>query len=326
MKRIFFSLLTVCFLQVANGSILLYPYCGCGFFGDIAVEGIYVEEPDIGFYGLVDPDNTPAVVYDPSFLTARVGGTVGYTCSTNEWLECLGDQIMLYVSSSYFQCRDHAIKDLSGGSNIQLFSINGDGDGGEIPDTQESRFDSCIWENHTEAMLGGVNYGCYGINVHGAIGFGFIYRHQEYKSRLINPDIPFDNGTITEQFDTYYRGVKIELGVSKRFCQCWVFSVAPAFGIYDAHTDFCGNQTWGGLGIDPVSIRKTYSRTAYQGALRGALLWEWCGYYFGGDAFVDYLSYVPGVFNPREDDDGSTHLVEKNSFRYGGGLVAGKKF
>ncbi len=326
MKRFIFSILTFCSFQVAESSILVHPHCGCGFFVDAAVEGIYVEEPDIGFYGLVDPDDTPAVVYDPSFLTARVNGTVGYSCVANRWFQCLGDHLQMYVSSSYFQCREKKERDLSGGSNIQLFSINGNGDGGVVPSTQDSIFEACLWESHTDAMLAGKHCYCNGFSVFTALGFGFIYRHQQYKNQLVNPEFPLDNGTITEDLDTYYRGVKLEFGVSRQFCDCWVVSIVPTFGIYSACTDFCGRQVWGQLGITPVSISGKLEKTAYQGALRASLLWNWCEYYFGGQAFADYLSYVPGLFNPREDDDGPARITEKDSFRYGGGFVVGKQF
>jgi len=325
MKRIFFSILMFCGVQAAESSILVYPHGGCGFFVDAAVEGIYVEEPDIGFYGLVDPDDTPAFVYDPSYLTLRVNGTVGYSCAANQWFECFGNYLHAYVSSSYFNCSEKKERDLSDGANIQLFSINGNGDGGTIPSTQNSIFEGCFWESHTNAMLAGTHCYC-GFSLFTAVGFAFIYRHQEYKSGLLNQTMIFDNGTITEELDTYYRGVKIELGVSKQFCDCWIVSIVPTFGIYTACTDFSGMQTWGQLGIPAVSVAGKLEKRTYQGALRGSLLYHWCGYYVGGQAFGDYLSYVPGVMNPREDDDGAAHITEKNSFRYGGGFVVGKHF
>jgi len=326
MKRIFFSILIFCSVQVAESSVLVHPHCGCGFFVDAAVEGIYVEEPDIGFYGLVDPDDTPAVIFDPSYLTARVNGTVGYTCVANDWFRCLGDQLQVYVSSSYFQCQEKKEQSSPEGTGVQIFGIDGGGEGGTVPGGQDAYFEACLWENHTEAMLGGAH--CYygGFNLYSAVGFGFIYRHQQFKNRLVYPVVPFDNGTITEDLDTYYRGVKIELGVSKQFCDCWTLSIVPTFGIYSACTEFCGYQTWGQSEFAPTSVAGKLEKTAYQGALRSSLVYDWCGYYFGGQAFVDYLSYVPGIFNIREDDDGPSHITEKNSFRYGGGFVIGKLF
>jgi len=327
MKRLFFSIILILgAAQSIHGSLLVIPRDGCGFFIDAAVEGIYVEEPNIGFYGLVSPDDTPAAVYDPSFLTARVTGTVGATCEPNDYFRCFGNQLYAYVSTSYFQCSEKQNRDLNDGSDIQLFAIDGNGEGGTLPSTQKAFFDACHQESHTEAMLASTQCMNWGFDLFYAVGFGFIYRHQEYKSNLQNTELIFDNGTVTETLSTYYRGVKLELGIIKRFCGCWTLSVVPTFGIYTAHTDFEGDQTWGMLGIEPFSLSRTYEQTAYQGALRASLIYDWCGYYVGGQAFADYLSFIPGVFNPREDDDGAARITEKNSFRYGGGFVMGTLF
>lgn len=330
MKRLYCALvLMLTALSPAESSLLLYPQDGCGFFMDAAVEGIYVEDPDIGFYGLVNEDDTPAVVYDPSFLTARYTGTVGYRLRPNTALSCLGQEVLLYASTSYFQCSGNRAESLDGQGLIQLWGIEGGGIGGILPSTQTSLYSSCIWESHTEAMIGGVHRTCYGFDLFSAIGFGYLYRHQDYVSQLINFEIGpgFNNGTITEDLNTQYRGVVVELGATKELCDWLTFSLVPRFGIYHAHTEFKGLQTWGSLSdaLPLQSVEETKQETAYQAGLRGALLFNWCDYYIGGQAFMDYLSYVPGVFNPREDDQ-RARIVGKNSLRFGGGVVLGKAF
>ncbi|NGX57449.1 MAG: hypothetical protein K940chlam3_00341 [Chlamydiae bacterium] len=319
------------FSSDSEASYVYYPYCESGFFFDAGVEGIYVEEPDIGFYGLVTPDDTPAVIYDPSCLTARVSGSVGYTFFPTGMCRCFGENVQFFVTSSFFTCSQRGKKDLTDLGPVQLFAINGGGVGNALEVSQVNNFHSCHWENHTDAMISGISDLCYGFSLHTAVGFGFIYRCQQFKSNLFNESISYNNGTITENLDTYYRGVKVEFGISKRFCDCWLVTMVPTFGIYDACTNLCAHQDWGQLadginGLDPVSQSEKLSLTAYQGAFRSSFLRDWCGYYVGGQVFVEYLSYVPGLFNPREDDDGPTRIVEKNSFRYGGGFVIGKIF
>lgn len=334
MKLNFHTILTLLFIfsaQLAEASYTYYPYCGCGIFAQASVDGIFVDEPDIGFYGDGTVQNAALAVYDPSFLTARAGASVGYTFTPSYLWPSFGKNLQLYASTSYFTCSQKK-ETIFLNQPIEYYAIDGSGIGGRLDPANMrilNTFRSRQWESHTDAMVVGTHEFCDDFVLFAAVGFGYIYRSQNYSSNLFNIDISangLNNGTITEDLETYYRGVKVELALSKRFCQCFVVTIAPTFGIYNACSDFCGQQNWGDLGLPNISYSEKLTETSYQGAFRGAVMWDWWGYYVGADGFVDYLSYVPGLFNPRDDVDGPSRILKKNSIRYGGGLVIGRFF
>ncbi len=324
MKSLFFSIIVLLVFGNLKSLPLYYPYAECGFFADGAVEGVLVENPEIGFYGLVDSDDTSAVVWDTNCLTDQWSGAVGWT--GRPFKRC--DPVRVMGTVSYFNCGFKGKKNIDGNGLIQLFAINGGGIGGTIPEEQTNYFHFCNEEIRANALIATTYAWCDGITLYPAVGYGFISQNQTFESQLVNFALAdLDNGTIHESLDTTYHGVNLELGISKRFCQCWVFTAVPFFGIYRACTEIDGVQNWGQIGFPTIHLdKKSVCEVAYRGGLRGAILWEWCEYHIGAEAFVDYLSYVPGIYNPREDNDGPARITKKNSFRYGGGLVIGRQF
>lgn len=300
-----------------------YPDVECGFFFDGAVEGIYVENPDIGFYGLYNANDTPAVVWSTNCLGTRWSGAAGWT---GRPVKCY-EPIRIMAAASYFDCGFKGKKNLENGGPIQIFHVAGGGAGGTIPETQNNFFHFCQKEIHAGVFVSSTYSWCGGIVFYPAIGYSFISQDQSFDSRLINFENNFNNGTIHEALKTAYQGMNLEVAVAKRFFSSWVLTIIPTFGVYRACTELQATQNWGQNNLrTPLIPQKDVYQTAYQGSLRGGLFWQCSGYHIGGTAFADYLSYVPGILNPREDDDDHAYITKKTSFRYGGGLLVGRHF
>ncbi len=303
---------------------LYYPHREPGFFADGAVEGICVENPEAGFYGLVSPVGASAVIWDPDCLTTRWSGSAGWAgkLRTCPW------PMRFMAAASYFNCDFSGAQNLEDEGDVQLFAIDGGGMGGTIPATQNNFFHFSHKETQINALVSGVCNWCDGIILYPAAGYGFICQNQSFNSQLVNFDLgDFNNGTVHETLDTTYHGVNFELGAVKRCARCLVVTVIPFFGIYSARAEMNGVQDWGDNPMPALHLdTQVMWEIAYRGGLRGAILWECCRYHIGVQAFADYLSFTPGLYNPREDDEGPARITKKNSLRFGGGLVAGCHF
>lgn len=287
-----------------------------------AVEGIKVESPDIAFYGL--NGGAPAVVWNPSCLGIRWSGLAGIRVP---WT-LFSRPVSIIATGSFFNCSFKKNKNLDGKGPIGLFPITGEGPGGEIPSTQNNYFHFSQKETHVNALISSM-YICGGdVIFTPAFGYGYIYQDRDFSSQLINYALAdLNDGTIYESLNTAYHGAVGAAAISKRFWEKGILTIIPTFGVYHARTAFEATQNWGELGFNTINIPETDSyEFAYLASLRSGLLWDFCDFQIGGSVFVEYLSYVPNIYNPKNDHDYPSRVTEKSSLRYGGGVIANKLF
>lgn len=297
---------------------------------DGAVEGMRIENPDISFYGKITGVDQPAVTFSPSVAAPSFSLALG-VIAEDQYSFLGSPKAMLLVSESYCNGRKQIIQTLGepGDPKLTLWPIDGSGSGGgggAIPATERNTFRVRDQENQVISLLATEIPLAYGLYVYPAVGYCYYSRDLHFSSQIQNYVINFDNGVITESLKTEYQGSRFELGVARRFFSSLLLLVVPSFSVLSSETSFHANQTFGDNPIAPVSISQKLNRVAYQAGFRIALLFECGRYHLGGIVTGDYYTFVPGIFNPREDDDGPAHITIKNSVRYGGGIVIGATF
>ncbi|GEM_PF-2592818 len=325
-KLLLILLLPFCVPSSVNAQLYLdLKPCESDFklFGD----GVKIDNPEVSFYGQTANPTRPGVTNDCDIGTGVFGAQWAAGMPIPKDL-CFFGQTCVVVAHNRFifgsACADKEL--VRSGQTLNLYGIDGSGFGGVIPFNQLSRFKAEQLQNDFNLLfarpflIGG------GFTLYPAIGYSAIFRSLKMKNQLINLDTQFDNGTVHENLISWYNGGKIELALVKKFHANWCAEIIPFIAGYRLHTTLNGTQNFGQNATPSVSLSTGKLQAAYSTGVRFSVQSSFCGFSVGGQIFGEFLSRVPGILNPRDDDDLPARITDKNANLWGGGLFLGRSY
>lgn len=261
--------------------------------GDIAASRI--ELADVTFYGQLGT-NRPGSVYSPTIWGTRVGGAASY---------------------GYFRARDHFLwGSSSAGQTFTPFDMilvpaidGGSASLVEVGEVKEE-FRSYYRENDFDLMVLHRFDLCDGLSINPAFGYSTVYLWRGVKSQL-------EATRVEEILHTAYHGGRAELEFRQQFRGPLAFSITPGFAAYYASTDLLASQEWS---EGPIHVKKGRGDVCFRGILEVTGSYSWKTKYVGLIGYIDYMSYIPGVWNPRTQGE-FLRLVDSNSLRFGVGAT-----
>ena len=299
-----------------------FPYQGSA---GIAIGGAKADNPPMSFYGSFSNDGAPAVTYDSDVKGPYFSLGASYALPLPKPFCFVSDVVVLAVRDGiYFGECSHTTRlgEPDDAELIDLFAIDGSGAGGTIAVTQEGSFSMHQTENQLDAMVALQLFRCDGIFLMPAVGYTATYRRSKMESSLVDYETGFNNGTVFEKINTWMQGARFEVGLFKGFCMNWWTLVLPSIAVYHSNNELEGTQDFGDNGSTLYTVDNHLGKNGFEASCKIYLGFDWCQWNFTGYLFGRYQSFVPGVYNPREDDDGPAHLTTKNATLWGGGLFA----
>lgn len=278
---------------------------------DLMIGGAKADNPQIGFYGTTKSAAAPGVVFD-----ADLGGWKGA-------VELSGKRgIPFSLISSFFWGQWSSSKRIGDGEEIDylmLVSIDGSGQEIALPLNQKARYQLEEWISDS-AFMGRFfleQLGPFRLLVKG--GPALLYRLTEHCCGLVDHLTGDKNGSIREGVSSLFVGGRIgfELEVDPGFM---TLQLIPEFTLYRGWHRFRGAMDFGENHLLPVSFVKQSERPAYDAKIRLLISREIYSREWGLELFAHFISYAPGIFNPRSQEDQAADLTNQNSTLWGGGI------